>query len=431
MNQASSEYDICIVGGGMVGLTAAALLAQSGLSIALLEATTPPKIGHAKSRPYALRVSAVNLASMRIFEYLGIASEIIKERASPYTRMKIWDADSDAEIQFNADDAGVEKLGYIIENNLIINLLHDTLKQYSNVVIHTEVELKSLQRDAGLNRLVFKGGEFNGSDPKRNGSEKNCLSAGLLIGADGQYSAVRQLAKIPSFLSRFEQTAMVCRIQTAHPHQQTAYQCFHEHGPIAYLPLADGSCSIVWSCDTEIATDLQQLDKRDFATEIEQALQSRLGKVQILSPRASFALAQQHAEHYVEPGLALIGDAAHRTHPLAGLGANLGLLDAATLSEVVYAAIGQQRRIDSRATLRRYERIRQPQNALMLDVMQGFKTGFASTAPGLRSLRALAMNSANRFTPAKALLSDFAIGNRGDLPAICQPADCRPATSST
>jgi len=424
MNRTNTEYDICIVGGGMVGLTSAALLAETGLSIALLEADTPAKLSKQKDRPYALRVSAINLASMRIFEHLDIASEILANRASAYSRMQVWDADSNAGIQFDADDAGVDQLGYIIENELIINALHDFLKQYDNVVIHAGQALDSLQRDAGINHMGLKS-----MDLKHTRVNESSLSAALLIGADGQYSAVRQLAKMPVSRGRFDQTALVCRIQTAQPHQQTAYQCFHEHGPIAYLPLADGSSSIVWSCDTAIASRLQQLDDTAFARQVEQALQSRLGTVEILGPRAGFALAQQHAEYYVEPGLALIGDAAHRTHPLAGLGANLGLLDAATLSEVINGAISRQRHIHSRATLRQYERIRQPHNALMLDVMQGFKSGFASTAPGLRSLRALAMNSANRLVPAKALLSELATGNRGDLPVICQPAACRPATS--
>ena len=400
------SYDICIVGGGIAGLTTAALLAKTNLSIALIEKGPATLQTYALDRPYDLRVSAINPASMKIFEYLGIADALLSSRASPYTSMQIWDANSNASIEFDAQSTGMEALGFIVENDFIINNLLGFLKANKNVIIHTENALQNLKRKADGFILKLKNTQLHST---------------LVIGADGQHSQLRALAGFPLEAGLFNQTAMVCRILTERPHRQTAFQCFHHRGPIAYLPLADGSCSIVWSCDTDYARELKLLDDKAFAKEVERALQSRLGKVEIAGPRAGFDLAQQHASRYVESGIALIGDAAHRTHPLAGLGANLGLQDAAVLSEVIQSALQQHRSISSRATLRKYERKRQPQNALTLNAMQAFKSGFASPAPGLASLRAIALNSTDRLTPLKTLLTELATGTRGDLAEICMP----------
>ena len=404
MAKAKQRYDVCIIGGGVVGLTAAALLAEQKLSIALIDQAPAPKKYQAK-QDYDLRVSAINLASMAIFEHLGVAQEILSARASAYEEMLIWDANSKAKITFNADDIDRNELGFIIENTLIISCLSKLLKKNNDCVITYNTQLESLSRQPEGYEII---------------AGKKKIYAQLIIGADGQFSKVRELAKLPTEMGSFNQTALVCRIQTENPHAQTAYQCFHQTGPIAYLPLSDGSCSIVWSCDTERALQLQQLKDAEFASEIEQALQSKLGAIKILSPRAGFELAQQHASQYVDSRLALIGDAAHRTHPLAGLGANLGLQDAAVLAEVIQTALQGNRTFYKRSTLRKYERIRKHQNALILDSMQAFKSGFASTSSGIISLRELALNTANNIAPLKQRLTQLATGIRGDLPAICQ-----------
>lgn len=397
--------DICIVGGGVVGLTAAALLAETGLSITVIEQGSATLQAHAEDRPYDLRVSAINPASMKIFEHLNIADRLLADRAYAYSAMQVWDANSDASIEFDAESAGMDSLGYIIENNFTINALLELCKATDNIKIHAGKTLESITRlDDGI--------ELTAHSLR--------LRASLVIGADGQHSQLRALAGFALETGLFNQTAMVCRIMTERPHRHTAYQCFHYRGPMAYLPLADGSCSIVWSCDTDYARELMQLDDLAYAKAVERALQSRLGKVEICGPRAGFELAQQHASHYVEPGIALIGDAAHRTHPLAGLGANLGLQDAAVLSEVVTTALEQHRSFSSLSTLRKYERKRQPQNALTLDAMQAFKSGFASQTPALTALRAIALNSADRLSPLKILISELATGTRGDLADICK-----------
>lgn len=407
-----SRFDVCIAGGGIVGLALAALLGRQSLQVAIIEpaalqskASSPPGEGE-----YALRVSAINLASMHLFAHLGIADGIIETRASAYRAMQVWDANSSARIAFDAADIDQDHLGYIIENDLVISKLYDLCKSMPEIELYND-SLVRIERDD------------DGVDIHLNGTT---LRAGLLVGADGQHSMVRQLAGIPTDIGRFHQTALVCRIGTQRPHRQTAYQCFHHSGPIAYLPLADGSCSIVWSCDSDRVPALLRLSHDEFAQQVETAMQSALGSVELLSPRAGFDLAQQHAQRYLDSRIALVGDAAHRTHPLAGLGANLGLQDAAVLAEVIEDAVGEHRSISSLAVLRRYERLRRHQNAVILDAMQAFKTGFGSDSPLLTTLRALAFRAADNTPPLKQLIVRLATGLSGDLPRVC--AATRPPT---
>jgi len=213
---------------------------------------------------------------------------------------------------------------------------------------------------------------------------------------------------------------VVANVRTAVPHQETAWQRFLPTGPLAFLPLHDGRCSIVWSTTPEQADSLLALDERDFGAALAEAFDWRLGAIVEVGPRTAFPLRLQHAHAYVQPGIALIGDAAHVVHPLAGQGVNLGLLDAATLAEVVSDAVAAGQDFASLKTLRRYERWRKGDNLLMLGVMDGFKRLFGNTLPPVRLLRNVGLNLTDAAGPLKNLIARRAMGLAGDLPKLAR-----------
>jgi len=215
---------------------------------------------------------------------------------------------------------------------------------------------------------------------------------------------------------------VVGNVRTAEPHQETAWQRFLPTGPLAFLPLHDGRCSIVWSTTPEQAEALLALDESAFAGALADAFDQRLGSIIEVGPRGAFPLRLQHAHAYVKPGLALIGDAAHVVHPLAGQGVNLGLLDTATLAEVILDALDAGRDFASFKTLRRYERWRKGDNLLMLGVMDGFKRLFGNSLPPVRLLRNAGLNLTDAAGPLKNLIARRAMGLEGDLPRLARAA---------
>jgi 2-octaprenylphenol hydroxylase len=242
----------------------------------------------------------------------------------------------------------------------------------------------------------------------------------LLVGADGAQSKVRQLAGIDTRGWNYEQKAVVGNVRTAEPHQATAWQRFLPTGPLAFLPLQDGRCSIVWSTTPEQVDALLALDDAAFAEALAEAFDRRLGEIIEVGPRGAFPLRLQHTRDYVKPGLALIGDAAHVVHPLAGQGVNLGLLDAATLAEVILDAITAGQEIGAFRVLRRYERWRKGDNLLMLGVMDGFKRLFSNPLPPVQLLRNLGLNLTDAAGPLKNLIARRAMGLEGDLPRLAR-----------
>jgi 2-octaprenylphenol hydroxylase len=397
--------DLVIVGGGMVGATLACALRDSGLRIALIESTVPPEVR--LEDEVDLRVSAITRASQQIFTALDAWAAMASRRISPFREMHVWDAGGDGAIHFDAADLGEDCLGHIIENRVIQRALWERLHAHGGVKLFCPAEVAGLRRDGVLQEVRLVDGR------------RVCTR--LLIGADGARSRVRQFAGIAACGRSYEQQAVVATVATELPHRETAWQRFLPAGPVAFLPLSDGRSSIVWSTTPMQAQQLLKTDDAAFCRQLGQAFDHKLGHIEHAGPRAGFPLRLQYAERYVRPGLALIGDAAHTVHPLAGQGVNLGLLDAACLAEVLTDAAARGKDIAAEAVLRRYERWRKGHNLMMLATLDGFKRLFGSEWEPLRRVRSAGLSLTDRLTPVKALIMRHAMGRAGDLPALARP----------
>ena len=404
MNKQNLSFDILVVGGGMVGAAFACACLGKGLRIAVVETREPRRSWPAGE--VDLRVSALNRASQRVLERLGAWDRILQLGASPYREMRVWDAVGGGSIHFDSADLGEQDLGHIVENRVTQLALWERLEGAEDVTLLCPAALSEIELTADEALVDLKDGRR--------------LSARLLVGADGRDSRVRGRVGIATRGWLYDQRAIVANVAVHEWHRETAWQRFLPTGPLAFLPLADGRCSIVWSATESRAEELLALDDADFRRELEAAIEGRLGAVGDIGPRAAFPLRLQHAEQYVKPRLALIGDAAHAVHPLAGQGVNLGFLDAAALAAALDEALERRRDLGGMWTLRRYERARRGENMLMLGAMDGFKRLFSNSVPPLAVLRSAGLSAVDRITPAKHLFMRHALGLGEDLPPLAR-----------
>ena len=403
------HYDIIIVGGGMVGAACGLALGGSGLRVAVVEARAAQPYDAAA--PTDLRVSAITQASQRIFAALDVWPTIAARRISAFREMRVWDAAGSGAIHFDSADIGTATLGWIIENQVIQSALWEGLATQNNIEVLCPALPVDVSFDEGAARVVLDDGRT--------------LSTQLLVAADGADSRVREMAGIATQGWQYDQQGVVATVTPQRSHQDTARQRFLPEGPLALLPLGDGRCSIVWSTAPEQAERLLALDETAFCHELSVASDGVLGEILATGPRAAFPLRLQHARDYVRPRLALIGDAAHCVHPLAGQGVNLGLLDAAALAEVLLDARQAGRDIGVLKTLRRYERWRKGDNLLMMGIMDGFKRLFGATWSPLRYARNAGLNLTDHLQPVKNLIMRRAMGLEGDLPRLALSGERR------
>lgn len=397
-----NTHDIVIVGAGLIGsVLACALAQQTSLSIALLEAQ-PASVTWSLDH-YHHRVSAIALSSQRIFQSLNVWDEIKKNRVSPFTQIHVWDEAGKGEIHFSSEEIAEFYLGYIIENNLMQAVLAEKIKQYPQIKVFSPVNLTAFQQTEKNIQLTTVDG--------------NLFTAQLAVAADGANSWLREQAKIAVEKNPYGQEALVATVRTTLPHQQTARQVFTQRGPLAFLPLADANLSsIVWSTDE--AKHLQDLAVNPFKTKLAQAFAYRLGEIQEVESRQVFPLYKQQAAQYVKPRLAMVGDAAHMLHPLAGQGANLGLLDAASLVDVIQDALKHSRDFASLPNLRRYERWRKADNVAMLMGVDLIKNLFESDKKITQQARTFGLNATQHLRWLKNIFTRHAVGNRQGLPLL-------------
>lgn len=404
------QADLIIVGAGMVGSTLALALQGAGLTIKLIDSGPLDVQPFALTDPFEPRVSALSAASQRILERVGAWPGITNRRASPYTDMHVWDGSGTGQIHFSAASVHAEVLGHIVENRVVQDALLDALRGGGSVELMAGARVEQLQQNEHGWSLVLADGQR--------------VSAGLVVAADGANSAVRRLAGCETREWDYLHHAIVTSVRCAEPNQQTAWQRFTDDGPLAFLPLQRAGdphwCSIVWSVTEQEAQRLMALDDEAFRHALGRAFEYRLGAVLEADPRLCIPLRQRHAKRYVQPGLALIGDAAHTIHPLAGQGVNLGLLDAAVLAEVLLAAIARGAQLGDPRVLGRFERRRMPHNLTMMAAMEGFERLFQADALPLRWLRNVGLKGIQALPEAKALFVRQALGLSGDLPDLAR-----------
>jgi len=380
----NKTYDILIVGAGVTGLTVAALLAQCqhGRQLRITVVDAAPRPTHDPADDVALRVSAIATGSAQLLDSIGAWQHVVNTRASAYEAMRVWDEsiepDSHGALHFDAAEFAVPQLGFIVENVLIQHALLKVLGKLDvTLMFNTEVE---------------------------------SLKADLVIGADGARSFVREKAGIETRDFPYDQMAFVTHLAPEIAHGRAAQQRFTQDGPLGMLPLADGRISVVWSIHDVLAERVQDASDEELGEILTEASDYVLGQLRVDGPRGAFPLCARHATQYVMPGIALIGDAAHAVHPLAGQGANLGLQDAAKLADVINLALANAEHPGDRPVLRRYERARKGENATMLHFMTGLNKLFATDSALVRELRTTGMRLFNYSGPIRDHAVKVALG---------------------
>lgn len=398
------EFDVIIVGAGIAGSSLAAALINTSLRIAIVEAqplrSDEPNLNEGVD-DFDPRVSALTATSQQFFEQQQVWSDMVAMRVSPYQHMHVWDGDGTASIDFDADEINQPCLGHIVENRVTVFALQQRLRKAANIQIVDGVKLTELDQAEDKRRIVLDDGRQ--------------LTASLLVAADGAQSILREKAGFQLRQWEYGHNGIVATVRMEKTHQATAWQRFMPEGPLAMLPLetSDGGrqlCSIVWSAKTELADELMQQSDEQFCQRLERALESRLGKVEAISSRFSFPLKQRHATDYTKPGLALVADAAHTIHPLAGQGINIGLKDVAALAEEIIRGQNRGLNLGHASILSRYQRRRKGDNLAMMLGMEGFKRLFAETALPVRWARNAGMRWVDQATPLKNRIVRQAMG---------------------
>ena len=387
------SFDVAVVGAGVVGSSAALALAGQGLRVAIIEAHEPAPWNPQQPD---LRVYAFAPDARSLLDSLGVWSSIAAARVQPYRRMRVWDAAGGDELCFDADALGRDCLGHIVEHGLLVDRLWKAVAAQPAIQRYCPETVSGLEQDEAGATLSLASGQG--------------LRARLVLGADGAGSQVRVLAGFAAQERDYGQRGVVAYVRTREGHEQTCWQRFLSSGPLAFLPCVDGSSSIVWTLPDDQAQRLLAIDDRAFGVELTRAFDARLGEVEVVSRRVAFPLRRSLSTGMVRGRVALIGDAAHVVHPLAGQGVNLGLRDVAALGAMVRDAQLKNRDFLAAHRLQRWDRERSSENALAAYSFEAINGAFSSGAVLPTLLRGHVLGLAGRLPPLSQWLWRRAAG---------------------
>ena len=394
-----TQADVVIVGAGIVGQTLALALAQQvntkALKVAVIDAQSSLELESTEADVFSPRVSAISAASQSAFESVGAWEHI--ERMQPYSSMQVWEQDGFGAIDFSAEEIHLAALGHIIENNQITHGLYQATKAHENIQVLLGSAIEQMQYIDNSYQLQLENGSI--------------VIAKLLVGADGANSFVKAQLGFAQTFWDYDHTAIVANVHTQNAHEQTARQAFTSAGPLAFLPLSDQQqCSIVWSQDTEAAKTLLAMPDGDFCKALGVAIDMQLGPCELTTQRFSYPLRMRYAKQWVDESVALIGDAAHTIHPLAGQGANLGIGDAMALAQNIEQSLADNKPFNSKQSLRKYERHRKAEAQKVIASMEGFKQLFSGNDPIKKFVRNIGLSAANKINPVKQFFIQQAEG---------------------
>lgn len=399
---ASLDYDVAIAGAGIVGLTLACALQDSGLRIALIDAK-PATAGLQQHRAYAL-----TLMTGRIFSGLNLWSQIVPQ-ITTFRQIRLADEHSSAVVNLQPADLGTDALGYVGEHRVLVQALLDALEEAAAItwLCPAEVVRVNYQAESAVLMLSIDG-------------EQRQLRTRLLVAADGSRSLIRQQAGIGTHGWQYWQSCVTAVIRPQNPHGDIAREHFWASGPFATLPLPENRCQIVLTAPHAEAQHWLQVDESTFLHELNRRYDGQLGELELLGKRALFPVQLMQSDRYILPRLALVGDAAHCCHPVGGQGLNLGIRDAAALAQVIRQAHQQGSDIGDAKILRRYERWRKLENLTILGFTDLLDRCFSSRWPPLVAVRRLGLRMMRHLPLLKFLALRLMTGLGGRPPELAQ-----------
>jgi len=408
----SQMYDVAIAGGGMVGMTLAVALAREGMRVALIEKSPLPA---QLEKLFDGRVSAIALGSKNILDNLGVWGSLQKE-AQPISDIRVSEGNTPFFLHYCHREIGSEPFGYIVENRYIRHALQTVAASLPNITLLDKTSITGFVDEGGYIKL---------------NTQHASLSARLLIGADGKQSLVRKLSGIGAVEWPYAQTAIVCTIKHSLPHGGLAQERFLPAGPFAVLPMtplrsssyagqAGNRSSLVWVEPNDRVKAYLELPEEDFVQEIRERVGDYLGEISVEGERFSYPLSLMHAKTYIGKHLALIGDAAHAIHPIAGQGVNLGFRDVAVLSELLAERFKLGMDIADDATLAHYQQWRRFDNTTMLFVTDGLNRLFSNNIAPIKMARDLGLWAVGKLPPVKRFFMRHAMGTVGDVPKLAR-----------